>query len=392
MAEQLTHLLTQSNQDCLAIDLQGIANQCRQLKQALPGCDLRFALKACPIPAVLEIIAFEGLGFDAASVAEIEMALAAGAAPERIHYGNTIKSADAIKRAYELGIRDFVTDSREDVQLIGENAANVRVFCRIATSGDGALWGLSEKFGCQTEQALPLLQEAKQLGLIPAGISAHVGSQQMDNQQWLLLLREMQHLSRDMQEQDLQPLYFNLGGGLPAKGYNNKAGEALSPDTHEMFAIIRSGISELRNQCPSQLAVILEPGRHIVAEHGAIRCQVMRVSQRQQNNGEQHYWLYLSCGKFNGLYETDALRFNMVFPDHSDDEPRVPAILAGPTCDSDDVLSHKHQPIAIPQSLKSGDVVWIFGCGAYSHSYNMTAFNGFTPLPVVCAPLQGAQL
>jgi len=130
----------------------------------------------------------------------------------------------------------------------------------------------------------------------------------------------------------------------------------------------------------SDLDFLIEPGRYLVADHGAIRAHVSRLSFRQQMSGERQYWLYLSCGKFNGLYETDELQYKLVFPSHADAE-YVPAVIAGPTCDSDDAYAHEHNLVHVPKAVASGDPVWILSCGAYATSYTTQGFNGFSPLP-----------
>jgi ornithine decarboxylase len=117
-----------------------------------------------------------------------------------------------------------------------------------------------------------------------------------------------------------------------------------------------------------------------VADHGAIRAHVSRLSTRQQLTGERANWLYLSCGKFNGLYEMDQLQYDLVFPTHQDGE-YIPAVIAGPTCDSDDAFRHDHNLVQVPRAVASGDPVWILSTGAYSVSYTTRGFNGFDPLP-----------
>src|SRR5581483_4265424 len=129
---------------------------------------VRFAMKACPVDEVISALAALGGGCDAASPREIEQAVGCGVPVDRVHYGNTVKSDRNIADAYRLGVRDFATDSEQDVRAIAVNAPGTRVFCRLATSGDGALWGLSHKFGCSVAEAVRVLHVAGGLGLVPA--------------------------------------------------------------------------------------------------------------------------------------------------------------------------------------------------------------------------------
>ncbi|MFJ8041415.1 type III PLP-dependent enzyme [Kitasatospora sp. NPDC096147] len=373
--------LTAAEQDVLLFDLAGIRRQYHDLLRELPGVDVRFALKACPVDEVLATLAGAGAGFDAAGPGEIAQALRTGVPVERVHFGNTVKSDRAIAEAYALGVRDFATDSLADVTAIARHAPGARVFCRLATAGTGALWGLSQKFGCSPADAVEVMAVARASGLVPAGLSVHVGSQQMTAEAWRDAFDALSDVLLALAARGIHPDHVNLGGGLPALGYLNRRGEPLEPPMEKMFTVIREGMQRITTASAAPLGFRLEPGRYLVADHGAIRSQVVRLSVRQQLDGERQAWLYLSCGKFNGLYEMDQLQYRLEFPGHPAG-PRVPAVVAGPTCDSDDAYAHRDGPVQVPTAAASGDPVWIHSCGAYATSYTTLGFNGFAPLPV----------
>ncbi|MFJ3787387.1 type III PLP-dependent enzyme [Kitasatospora sp. NPDC090091] len=360
------------------------------LLRELPEIGVRFALKACPVDEVLACLAQLGAGCDAASPHEIEQALRAGVPVGRIHYGNTVKSDRNIAEAYRLGVRDFATDSLADVAAIAVHAPGSRVFCRLATSGEGALWGLSRKFGCSPEDAVLVLEAARTAGLTPAGLSVHVGSQQMTSEAWQSALELLARVVETLNGRGILLDHVNLGGGLPALGVLDKRGRPLDPPVDKMFAVIREGVQRLREVSASPLDFLLEPGRHLVADHGAIRAHVSRLTARREPSGEHRHWLYLSCGKFNGLYEMDELQYRLEFPTHTAARPSgthaatVPAVVAGPTCDSDDAYAHEDGPVRVPAAAASGDPVWVFSCGAYATAYMTQGFNGFQPLPYTC--------
>jgi ornithine decarboxylase len=368
----------------VVFDLEGIRMQYDSLLSELPEVDIRFALKSCPVDEVLATLTGKGAGFDAASVNEIKQALRTGVPAWKVHFGNTIKSNQQIAEASRLGIRDFATDSLEDVEAIAEYAAGASVFCRLSTDGDGALWGLNRKFGCSETDALAILQRAESRGLKAAGLSVHVGSQQMKAKGWQKALSTIAETVRSLRAKGIILDYINLGGGLPAVGYTDRSGRSLVPPLNDIFVAIRAGMQEIKRASGKDLHFIMEPGRYLVADQGAIKAQVIRMTTRQLPNGEHQYWLYISCGKFSGLYETDALQFRLVFPSHAATE-YVPAIIAGPTCDSDDMFPHDNGPIYVPWDLAPGDPVWILSCGAYSISYMMKGFNGFEPLLITMA-------
>ncbi|MFI9626332.1 type III PLP-dependent enzyme [Streptomyces sp. NPDC052042] len=372
--------LAAATEDRIVFDLAGIEAQYEALCRELPGVSVRFAMKACPVDAVLARLASKGCGFDAASPREIEQALATGVPADRIHYGNTIKSDRNIAAAHRLGIRDFATDSPQDVAATAAHAPGARVFCRLATSGDGALWGLSRKFGCSEADAVRVMEAARAAGLTPSGLSVHVGSQQMTSEAWQDTFERLADVIAELNRRGILPDHVNLGGGLPALGYFDNRGRPLDPPVDKIFAVIRDGMRHLSGVSASPLDFLIEPGRHLVADHGAIRAHVARLTSRERAGGEREHWLYLSCGKFNGLYEMDQLQYRLLFPTH-DGRDHVPAVVAGPTCDSDDAYTHEHNRVLVPRAVASGDPVWILSCGAYATGYMTQGFNGFEPLP-----------
>jgi len=372
LSTRLRTALDAATHDQLVLDLLGIEHGYLALTRELPDVRIRFALKACPVDEVLTTLAGRGAGFDAASPAEIAQALRAGAPPSEIHYGNTVKSDRNIAHAYHLGIRDFATDNVEDVGAIAAHAPGSRVFCRLSTSGEGAVWGLSRKFGATGADAVLVLEMARALGLRPSGLSVHVGSQQMTAAAWRAAADRLAGVLVSLRDRGIELDHVNLGGGLPALGYLDRSGVPLDAPLDEILTAVRDGITRLR-QVAGDIAVVLEPGRHLVADHGAIRAHVARLTTRHRA-----HWLYLSCGKFNGLYEMDQLNYHLLFPGHTTTD-RVRAVIAGPTCDSDDTFSGIHQ---VPRTLTSGDPVWLTSCGAYSTSYTTVGFNGFRPLPI----------
>jgi ornithine decarboxylase len=376
-------------EDQLVFDLAGIRQRYDSLLRELPGSAVRFAIKSCPAPELLDFLAEWGSGFDAASPRELALAIEAGAPIDRIHYGNTVKSDEDILAAYRLGVRDFATDSVEDVASIAAHAPGSRAFCRIATSGEGAFWGLSRKYGCSTVEAVRVLATAKSLGLKPSGLSFHVGSQQMTAAAWTRAFTDVAEVMVALRAHGIVPDHVNIGGGLPALGYLDPTGTPLVPPIGEMLASIRAGMDEVRRVAGAPIGFKLEPGRHLVADSGAIKTRVSRFAVRELRNGEREHWLYLSCGKFNGLYELDQVVYPFVFPTHIGEES-APAVVGGPTCDSDDIFFQGRPVVHVPTSIRSGDPVWILSSGAYSISYATVGFNGFLPLPATFVrPLEG---
>jgi len=341
----------------------------RALAEALPDSRIFYAVKANPAPEILSLLASLGSCFDTASVAEIRDALAAGATPDRVSFGNTIKKRVDIATAYALGVRLFAFDSEAELRKIAEVAPGSRVFCRILTSGEGAEWPLSRKFGCEPGMARELLAMAPGLGLDPYGVSFHVGSQQRDTGAWDQALESAAGIFRDLAAKGIELKMVNLGGGFPTRYLK----EVPTPEAYGR-AIDASLRHHFGNRLPE---TIIEPGRGMVGNAGVIQTEVVLISNKSANDNTR--WVYLDIGKFGGLAETmdEAIRYPISTA--HDGDAAEPAILAGPTCDSADVLYEK-TPYPMPVSLAIGDKVLIHGTGAYTTTYSAVAFNGFAPL------------
>src|SRR5881227_595023 len=207
----------QDVEPCLVVDLEVVRDNYQAFAKALPDTRVFYAVKANPAPEVLSLLASLGSCFDAASVPEIEQALAAGATAERISYGNTIKKERDIARAYALGVRTFAVDSIPEVEKIARAAPGSRVFCRFLFDCAGAEWPLSRKFGCEPTMAVDVLEHAHRLGLEPYGVSFHVGSQQRRTQAWDEALKSAATIFRTCAERGIALSMVNLGGGFPTK-------------------------------------------------------------------------------------------------------------------------------------------------------------------------------
>ncbi|MBV9557570.1 MAG: alanine racemase, partial [Pseudolabrys sp.] len=187
----------------LVVDLDVIRTNYQTFAKTLPDTRVFYAVKANPAPEVLSLLASMGSCFDTASVAEIEMALAAGATADRISYGNTIKKERDIAKAFALGVRLFAVDCKAEVEKIARVAPGSRVFCRILSDCVGAEWPLSRKFGCEPAMAADVLEHAHRLGLIAHGVSFHVGSQQRNPHAWDRALASAAAVFRECGERGL---------------------------------------------------------------------------------------------------------------------------------------------------------------------------------------------
>src|SRR5665213_3562694 len=316
---------------CLVVDLDVVRENFGAFAKALPDSRVFYAVKANPAPELLSLLASLGSCFDTASVAEIEMVLAAGATAERISFGNTIKKEREIARAYALGVRLFAVDCKAEVEKIGRAAPGAKVFCRFLFGCAGAEWPLSRKFGCDPEMAVDVLEHAQRLGLDPCGVSFHVGSQQRRTAAWDEALKSAAAIFRACADRGMNLTMVNLGGGFPTKYLREVP--AVKAYGRSIFRALRKHFG---NQIPD---TIIEPGRGMVGNAGVIEAEVVLVSKKSEQDATR--WVYLDIGKFNGLAETMDEMIRYPIRTGYDDDAMSPCVIAGPSCDSVDVLYEK---------------------------------------------------
>jgi ornithine decarboxylase len=361
---------------CLLLDLDAVSESLRRLALEMPGAEIYYAVKACAEPPLLRLLAESGCGFDVASPGEIDLCLAAGADVTRLSYGNTVKKARDIGYAHRLGIRVFAFDSAQELAKIAEAAPGSDVICRLTVVTTGAQWPISRKFGCRPHDAAAWLRHAAELGLNPCGLTFHVGSQQRNPESWDTGIAVAGQLAAQLAADGIELPLLNLGGGLPA-GYDSSL-----PPLGTYGKAIRDS---LRRHFPRPPRLIIEPGRYLPADAGLVRSEVVSVVERHEPSSRR--WVYVDVGRFGGMAETEgeAIRFPLVAT--RDAGPvggrQGPAVLAGPTCDSADVL-YEHEPVMLPLDLRAGDHLDFLAAGAYTRPYASVGFNGFPPLPVHC--------
>lgn len=358
----------------VVIDLPTIANAYDELEREFDYADIYYAVKANPAVQILQLLRDRGANFDIASRYELDKVMDLGVAAERISYGNTIKKAKDIRYFYERGVRLFATDAESDLAAIAREAPGSRVYVRILTEGTlTADWPLSRKFGCESEMAMDLLVQARDMGLQPYGVSFHVGSQQREISAWDAALAKVRVIfERLREEQGIELQMINMGGGFPAN-YISRTND-LATYAEEITRFLQE---DFGTELPR---IFIEPGRSLIANAGVLVSEVVMISRKARTALSR--WVFVDVGKFSGLIETldESIKYPVYTEKSGDDEG---CVLAGPTCDSADIM-YEHFKYPLPLSLEAGDRLYWLSTGAYTTSYSAVEFNGFPPLQEYC--------
>ncbi|ACJ76112.1 ornithine decarboxylase [Thermosipho africanus H17ap60334] len=350
----------------LVMDLEVVRDNYKRLVENVKNSKIYYAVKANSHIEILKLLRDLGSYFDVASRPEIEKLLSIGVEPERMSFGNTIKKSSDIAFAYEKGIKMFAVDSEMEIEKIAKNAPGSDIYVRISTNGmeDDADWPLTKKFGTSVDHAISLVKYAYSLGLNPIGVSFHVGSQNYNPENWRVAIREVSVVFEEARRMGIEMKMVNTGGGMPVKYSKN------IPTVEEISAVINEAIADYIGE---DVTVILEPGRSMVGNAGTMITSVILRSQK----GEEK-WIYTDAGVFHGLTETiQNIRYEVEVIGKEDEE-KEKFVLAGPTCDSVDVM---YYDINLPKTTTMDDLVVLYNTGAYTTEYG-TNFNGI-PSPKI---------
>lgn len=349
----------------LVTDIDSIQARYKAFVAAFRGrVDVHYAVKCNPSVPVLRALSRAGAGFEIASAYELQLAMEAGAAAADVLYSNPVRPSAHLRIAAALGVRYYAIDGPGELRKVADHAPGSAVIARIRVDDGGSRFPLSSKFGADPEVAHRLLREAPRLGLVPAGLTFHVGSQSTDPTAWARAIEQCGEVMALLAEDGIELELLDIGGGFPATvGDNVPTLEEIGAST--LAAVDRLPIPVRR--------LVAEPGRGLVADASVLAATVIG---RERRAGR--VWVYLDVGAYNGLMEAAQTAGRWPFPlrtSRADDRSaaRLHCTLTGPTCDSSDTVLVDAD---LPDTIEEGDRVYIGSAGAYSLSYT-ASFNGF---------------
>ena len=361
---EIRRLAARFGSPLLVVDCEQVRRQYRALRTALPGVDLHYALKPLPHASVVATLRDEGAFFDLATTGEVELVKAQGIAPERCIHTHPIKRDSDIRDALRFGVTTFVADNPDEIRKFVRYRKRAELLLRVCFRSPTAVCDLSKKFGCEPGAVLGLIELARRLGVRVRGLSFHVGSQATDPGKYIEAIQACTNIVAEALLAGLPSLdVLDIGGGFPV-AYT----DGVMP-IEEFCAPIRAALTKL----PKHVRVIAEPGRFIAAPAAIAVSTVMGKAKR-----DGRWWYYLDDGLYGSYsgqlfdhakYPVEALR---------DGAELFESVLAGPTCDSIDVIDDN---IALPE-LEVGDLVVGRMMGAYTWA-SATDFNFFKRAKVV---------
>jgi diaminopimelate decarboxylase len=367
-----------------AYDRSLITERVTGLRQVLPtGVELSYAIKANPMPAVVQHLAGQVDSLDVASAGELAVALDTGKRPDRISFAGPGKGVDEIERAVAAGVT-LEVESVTEVNRIASAGLNlamqprvaVRVNPDFAVRGSGMrMGGGSQQFGVDTEQVPALLDRIADLDLDLTGFHVFAGSQNLRAEILCEAQRRTVELIIKLAASLPGPIgYLNLGGGFGIPYTDRDEPLDLAPIADNLATLIDGPIA---THLP-QARTVIELGRYLVGESGVY---VTRILDRKESRGKQflvvdgglHHQLAAS-GNFGQVIRRN---YPIAVGNRITEVPDEIGTIVGRLCTPLDLLGDQ---VALPRT-ELGDLIVIFQAGAYGLTASPTAFLGH-PAPV----------
>jgi len=290
--------------------------------------------------------------------------------PERCIHTHPIKRDSDIRTALAYGVNRFVIDNPDELRKFVKYRNRSSLLIRVSFRSPDARCDLSRKFGCDPEAVPDLFRLAAELRIRIDGLSFHVGSQAAGPGMFGEAIAKCGELMRLAGRMGHTPCILDIGGGFPVDYLQR------SMPIEEFCAPIRAALQELA----PEMRIIAEPGRYICAPSAISVTSVMGRALR-----DNRWWYYVDDGLYGSysgqVYDHASYPVEALVPEGK----MYPSVLAGPTCDSIDVIN---EHLELPK-LDVGDLVVGREMGAYTWA-SASEFN-FFPRATVLA-LDGGRL
>uniref|UniRef100_A0A7C4QSV3 ornithine decarboxylase n=1 Tax=Schlesneria paludicola TaxID=360056 RepID=A0A7C4QSV3_9PLAN len=358
--EQAKRLAREYGTPLLCVSKSAVLRNYEALREGLPGVEFFYAAKSNPDLTILRTLREAGCSIDICSVGELHAALEAGFEPGQMLHTHPCKTPHNLQTCYDAGVRWFVFDNRNELHKLHRQTPDVTLLLRVAISSVSSLINLSAKFGCAPNEAVDLLLEARSLGMKVNGLEFHVGSQTTSPADYDNAFARIRRIYDAALDHGIELEVIDFGGGLPAP-YRDAV---LSLEA--FCDALQQSLDAHFGDVPVRL--VAEPGRGISAETSTLITQVIGKSIRP--NGKVQYiiddGLYGSfSGKVYDHVDYPLLAEDMLI------RPTYESIVAGPTCDSTDVVACDQE---LPD-LAIGELLLVPSMGAYTNA-SASTFNG----------------
>ncbi len=347
--EVVKDILLQKNQKTplLLLSKKEISSNYDALQAALPRVKIHYAVKPNNHDTFITEVYNRGGNFDVCSAGEIDKVVKTGIDPRTLVHSHPIKSLPEFDYAVSRSVEIFVVDNIEEIKKLTRYNKKLKVLIRFRiNTNSNAVVDLQYKFGCQTSEVLDLARKIEEAGHEYYGLCFHIGSQCIYSDNYVNAIKAAHKLINRLDMAGYNTRILDIGGGFPVEYVQPipSIEKFCAPISKALDQHIRPGIR-----------VISEPGRFIAATPVTLICSIIGKAYR-----DGKIWYYLD----DGLYSTfsgivfDSCQYPVISMKDSDEKLSV---LAGPTCDSFDVM---YDGLMLPEH-EVGDKLMFTSTGAY---------------------------
>lgn len=344
-------------------DINKLKVKIQEWRNILPNVDIRYAIKCNPDEIILKTLINENIGFDAASVSEIDKVLNLGVNNNKIIYAHPIKSENDLKYAVSKKIKLTTFDSISELEKIKYNAPNINCLLRVKIDNPSAKVQLGIKYGASEDEYKSLIDAAKDMNIKLVGSAFHVGSFSQDPRVFKNGIEFASKVFSYAKEKGYMMNILDIGGGFIGSNFN------------ECGKIIKNTIKE---EFSPDIKIIAEPGRYFAEEIFTFFIPVL--GQRKRENYEYYVGDSLYGSLNCVLYDNQKLNFEVVrnplLKKYIDSDEKMNSVMHFITCDSYDTYGKIDLPY-----LRNKDYLMIPNLGAYSlaGSCNFNGINFMNP-------------
>jgi len=357
--EEARQIAEQYGTPTLVMSRSALIRNYDAMRTAMPQVDLFYAAKSNPDISVLRTLCEQGSCVDVCSFREMQLALLAGFTPDRMIHTHPCKTVGNLIDCHREGLRWFTYDNARELDKIAEHTPDVNLILRLAASSSSSLINLSAKFGCNPADAASLAKEAIRRGLTVRCLSFHVGSQCLNPEDFRSMLLKARRAWDECVAIGAPLDMLDIGGGFPAP-YRSSV-MSIEQYCTQLSAALDEAFGDL------PIRIIAEPGRGLSAECMTLITSVLGKSVR---GGLPWYFIDDGVyGSFSGKL-FDHAEFDLLTED-AEFRPRSRCVVAGPTCDSHDVVCIDQE---LPD-LEIGELLLVPTMGSYSNA-SACGFNG----------------
>ncbi len=313
------------------VDPDDVRMRVAALRKHLPGARIHYAINGNAEPGVEKALADVGIGFDAASIFDIERLAGHGCDLSDVVFAAAVKPVDDVAAAYEFGVRAFVAGSLAEVTKIATVAPGSSVYLRVAD-------------GDRRSDVATLGRFARDRGLEAVGLSVHVGGHTSRPHVWAEAIRHVVPVYHELAAEGLDLAWLSIRGGLPCGHSGDSSLDQIG-----------AAISEARRELPDRVGLIVVPDRQLMASAARLVATVIGRAEREATS-----WLFLNAACHTGMFEAiaNAGRGRAIERvDRSVCSGMQQFSLAGPTGDFADVIA---RGVELPSDTGLGDRL-VFG-------------------------------